>query len=363
MKVAVVYNIAPADLKVTKKKIRTDKLEFEPYFDVETSNDPTESYEHIAQALRDVGYDAYTLNILDDYNKFLQDYKQNSPDVIFNMVEIYKDRAYLEMSFACFLELMKVPYTGAPPLTLGTCIRKIKAKSIFKAFNINTPKFRIVKKVEDCENLDLSYPVIVKPSMEDASIGIEDESVVNDYESLIKRVEHVLDRFKQDVLLEEFINGRELNVAVLGDKNPKVLPISEIDFTNMPSHLNKIVSYQAKWDPLHIAYHTTLPICPSVLPEEVEKKAKDLALSAFQALGGRDYARVDIRLSKKNELFVLEVNPNPDLTEDAGFMRSARVAGYSYKRALKKIVDLAVARMNRENKENKFKHVEEFEEV
>lgn len=359
MKVAVVYNIALADLKVSKKKTPTDKLEFEPYFDVETNN-PTESYEHIAQALRDVGYDAYTLNIFDDYNKFLQDYKQNSPDVIFNMVESYKDRAYLEMSFACLLELMQVPYTGAPPLTLGTCIRKIKAKSIFKAFNINTPKFRIIKKIEDCNNIDLSFPMIVKPSMEDASIGIEDESVVNDNESLVKRVEHILDRFKQDVLLEEFVNGRELNVAVIGDKNPKVLPISEIDFTNMPAHLNKIVSYQAKWDPYHIAYHTTLPICPSVLPEGVEKEAKDLALRAFQALGGRDYARVDIRLSKKNELFVLEVNPNPDLTEDAGFMRSARVAGYSYKRTLKKIVDFAVARKNRENR---FKNVEELEAV
>ena len=116
----------------------------------------------------------------------------------------------------------------------------------------------------------------------------------------------------------------------------------------MPDYLPNIVSFQAKWDPYHEAYHSTIPVCPAIIPKEVEERAKELALKAFRALGCRDYARVDMRLSTKNGLFVLETNPNPDLTEDAGFMRSSKAAGMSYKKTLKKIVDLAYARRKKE---------------
>jgi D-alanine-D-alanine ligase len=156
----------------------------------------------------------------------------------------------------------------------------------------------------------------------------------------------VFREFEQPVLIEEYIDGRELNVAVLGDVKPKVLPISEIDFSKMPAHLHNIVSYQAKWEPMHEAYHKTIPKCPAKLPKKIEAEAKEIALKAFEAMGCRDYCRVDMRLSKDKKLYVLEVNPNPDLTEDAGFMRSMKHAGYSYKRALKTIVDLAAARGN-----------------
>ncbi|MGE5682984.1 MAG: D-alanine--D-alanine ligase family protein [Bacillota bacterium] len=343
MKVAVVYNLSHSDLEHYNKQFSPKELDFEPYFDIESSN-PLEGYYSIKNALEKTGFESYCLNLFDDFNAFLADYKVNSPDVVFNMVEIYKDKAYLEMSFASLLEMMNIPYTGAPPLALGVCQRKILTKSILSSLGIRTPRFQVVARMEELSDLHLNYPVIVKPSMEDASLGIEDESVVRDIQSLKDRVEYVLTHFKQHVLLEEFIDGRELNVAVLGDKNPRVLPISEIDFTEMPSHLNNIVSYQAKWDPFHEAYHMARPICPAVLPAEVEQEAKTLALNAFKALGCRDYARVDMRLSKENKLFVLEANPNPDLTEDAGFMRSSRASGMSFRRTLKKIVELAWAR-------------------
>ncbi len=163
---------------------------------------------------------------------------------------------------------------------------------------------------------------------------------------LKERVDYVLHYFEQPVLVEEFIEGRELNIAVLGDKKPRALPISEIDFSKMPDHLYNIVSYQAKWDPHHESYHKTIPKCPARLPKKIELRAKEIALKAFKIMGCRDYARVDMRLNKDNELKVLEVNPNPDLTEDAGFMRSAGAAGYSYAQALKRIVMLAYARKN-----------------
>ena len=343
MKVAVIYNEAYPELNNEYQTELPKDLNFKPYFDLDES-DPIAEYEEIAENLRTSGFDAYILNILDDMDIFLNDYEKNKPDAIFNLVEIYKDIAELEMSFAGLLELLKVPYTGAPPIALGTSQDKTLTKRILSVNGINTPKFRFIEEVKKTYRLGLNYPMIVKPALEDASVGIENDSVVTNHKALKKRIEYILNEYKEPALVEEYIDGRELNVAVLGDKNPKALPISEIDFSKMPDHLYNIVSYQAKWDPLHESYHKTIPRCPAKLPKKVEAKAKEIALNAFKIIGCRDYARVDMRLSKDNELFVLEVNPNPDLTEDAGFMRSARHAGYTYKRTLKTIVSLALKR-------------------
>ncbi len=343
MKVAVIYNEAYPEIENQYQTEIPKNLNFKPYFDLDES-DPIAEYEAIAEDLRKTGFEAYILNILDDMNIFLDDFEKNKPDVVFNFVEIYKDIAELEMSFAGLLELLKVPYTGAPPITLGTCQDKTLTKRILSQNGINTPKFRFIEKEKKTYRLGLNYPLIVKPSLEDASVGIENESVVSNHKALKQRIEHILNEYRQPALVEEFIDGRELNIAILGDQKPKALPISEIDFSKMPDHLYNIVSYQAKWDPLHESYHKTIPKCPAKLPKKVEAKAKEIALSAFKIIGCRDYARVDMRLSKDNELFVLEVNPNPDLTEDAGFMRSARQAGYSYRRTLKTIIELAAKR-------------------
>ncbi|MCU7497049.1 MAG: D-alanine--D-alanine ligase [Ignavibacteria bacterium] len=351
MKVAVVYNISHADLAhYENMAVPAAEINFEPYFDIEHSS-PLDGYNSITRALCEAGFEAYSLNIFDDYNAFLADYRQNRPDVVFNMVEYYNDKPTLEMNFACLLQMMDIPYTGAPPMALATCQRKVIAKSILSSLGINTPRFRVVSSCGQAADIGLNYPLIVKPSMEDASLGIEDESVVNSPEKLFERIEYILHHFKQNALIEEFVDGRELNVAVIGDRFPRVLPISEIDFSLMPAHLNNIVSYQAKWDPYHEAYHMARPICPSILPSDIEAKAKDLALKAFKALGARDYARVDMRLSRNNELFVLEINPNPDLTEDAGFMRSSKAAGYSFRRTLRRIVEMAWTRRSKAPKQ------------
>ena len=168
--------------------------------------------------------------------------------------------------------------------------------------------------------------------------------MVHNNSELNAKINYIFSEFKQAALIEEFIEGRELNIAVMGDENPIVLPISEIDFSAMPDHLPNIVSYQAKWDQMHEAYHKTIPICPAVLPKRVQAKAEKIALMAFKAMGVRDYARIDMRLSTDNELFVLEVNPNPDLTEGAGFMRSVEAAGFTYDEVLEKLIRFALQR-------------------
>ncbi len=344
LKIAVIYN-EPVIKKSQKiKKTKESSLNFEPVFSLHEFN-PAEEFEQIAASLRKSGYDVYTLNIRDDLQLFLRDVDKNKPDVIFNFVELFNDQPRLEMNFTGLLELLKIPYTGATPMALGTCQNKTLTKRILRAAGIKTPRFKIIKHMKESFRTGLGYPLIVKPAWEDASVGIDNNSIVNNLEGLKNRVDYVITSFKQPALIEEFILGRELNVAVFGDKNPIVLPISEIDFSELPDHLHPIVSFQAKWDPLHEAYHKTIPICPASLPKRLHKQAEKMALLCFKTMGVRDYARVDMRLSKAdNKLYVLEVNPNPDLTEDAGFMRSASYAGYNYDTTLKMIVEFAYER-------------------
>jgi D-alanine-D-alanine ligase len=241
---------------------------------------------------------------------------------------------------------MGIPYTGASAMSLANCQNKILAKRLLSSSGIRIPHFFIVYAKSARYSHKLNYPLFVKPAFEDASVGIENESIVSNSKELKKRIDYVLKNFSYPVLVEEYIEGRELNVSVMGDKRLQVLPISEIDFSTMPDYLHNIVSYQAKWDPHHESFHKTIPICPAVIPLKIEKKAKEIAFKAFKVMGCRDYARVDIRLSKDNTLYVLEVNPNPDITDGAGFMRSAERGGMTYSQVLKRIVKYALGRRN-----------------
>ncbi len=343
LKVAVVFNEAHPEFYVKSEEIQKTDLNFIPYFEVENLT-PIEEYELLAKRLVKSGINAYALNIKDDIQILIDDLKNNKPDVVFNFIEIYKENSRLEMNIVGLLELLHITYTGAPAMSLANSQSKVLAKRLLKILGVSTPNFMVVKKPLTRYKHTLNFPLMVKPAFEDASVGIENESIVKNNNQLKKRINYVIHHFVQPALVEEYIEGRELNVAVMGDEKPKALPISEIDFSEMPDHLHNIVSYQAKWDPDHEAYHKTIPICPAELPIEVEQKAKEIAVTAFKAMGCRDYARVDMRLSKDNKLYVLEVNPNPDLTEGAGFMRSAEAAGYSYVTTLKKIIMLAYKR-------------------
>jgi D-alanine-D-alanine ligase len=345
IKVAVVYNESQPEMYKKSAETEVKEPHFKTYFEVDKTT-PMEEYDYIAKKLVTVGFNAYTLNVKDNLELMLKNLKDEKPDVIFNFVEIYKDNPRLEMNIVGLFELMEIPYTGAPSMGLANCQNKILAKRILSAAGLRIPQFFIIYAKTTRYTHKLNYPLLVKPAFEDASVGIENESIVYNSKQLKKRIEYVLKQFNQPALVEEFIEGRELNVAIMGDKRLRVLPISEIDFSTMPDHLHNIVSYQAKWDPNHESYHKTIPICPAPLSQSIEKRAKEAAFKAFKVMGCRDYARVDIRLSKDNKVYVLEVNPNPDITEGAGFMRSAEHSGLTYAQALKRIVKYALGRRN-----------------
>lgn len=305
-----------------------------------------EEKEDIQSALRALGYETSIFNMSDDLDRFLGYLKAMQPDVIFNMVESLGDNAIHEMHVAGIYELLGISYTGSGPWTLGTCLNKARTKEIMQFNGIPTAKFLLVNDAKSLSesSLQLSFPIIVKPSAEDASVGIDNNSIVNTFAELQERVDFIVKKFQEAALIEEYIEGRELNVAIIGNHPPLVLPISEIDFSGLPADYPKIVTYDAKWMDGTKEYEGTKGICPSVLPAEVEKEVKDVALRAYKLMGCRDYARVDIRLSKQLKPYVLEVNPNPDLSDDAGYFRSAKTYGMSYADAIGKIVGFAVER-------------------
>ncbi|MEX0602784.1 MAG: ATP-grasp domain-containing protein, partial [Bacteroidota bacterium] len=155
----------------------------------------------------------------------------------------------------------------------------------------------------------------------------------------------VFQTYDQPALVEEYIEGRELNVAIIGNKRPIILPISEIDFSGLPANYPRIVTYNAKWMQGTHEYVGTVGVCPAPIPAELERKIREIALKAYRVMGVRDYARVDIRLDKESQPFVLEVNPNPDISDDAGFARSAREYGMSFEETITRIVEYALERM------------------
>ena len=304
-----------------------------------------EEMEDIKAALNSLGYKSTTLNVDSDVFRLIDYLRGEKPDLIFNLVECVENEALQEMNVAGIYELLKIPYTGANPLSLGIALNKPLVKQLLTYHGIKTPKFQVFKFPEKIvPREDMKYPLIVKPSREDASVGISDESVVYNAADMKKRVRYIFQEFEQPALVEEYIVGRELNVALLGYRKPIVLPISEIDFSGLTKDMHKIVSYDAKWMHGTIAYEGTKGVCPAKVPQETEAKLKEIALRCFRIIGCRDYARVDFRLKSNGEPYVLEVNPNPDISDDAGFARSARTYGLSFGETVGKIVESALER-------------------
>jgi D-alanine-D-alanine ligase len=300
----------------------------------------------VSEALQKNGYKTSLFNMNSDISRLIQFLEEKEPDLIFNLCESVGDESTHEMFVAGLYELLGVPYTGASAFSLGTCQNKARTKQILSFDKIRVPKFALYKNANEVneDDFDLRFPVIVKPSLEDASVGIENASIVDSFPALRKRVRFIFQNFDQPAIVDEYIEGRELNVAVIGNRRPIVLPISEIDFSGLPADYPHIVTYNAKWMEATTEYKGTVGVCPASVSQEIERQAKDIALRCYRIMGCRDYARVDMRLDKNNNLYVIEVNPNPDISDDAGFARSARAHGFSFDEIINKIVEYALER-------------------
>ncbi len=299
----------------------------------------------VAGSLREGGFQPHILAV----ERFSPDLVQKlfaiSPKFIFNLCEEINGKCELEMCLAGVLELMGIPYTGSTPLALGLALNKFRAKQVLRSAGIPTPAGHLVYPGQTAAvPRAMRFPVIVKPCREDASLGINNQSVCYGEEQYQKQVRYIHDVYGQEALVEEFLGGREFNVSVVGDRAPEVLAVSEIDFSGMPESEPRIVSYRAKWDEESFMYNCTVPICPAKITKHLEKRIREIAIRSYRCIGCRDYARIDMRMDFRGRVYVLEVNPNPDISPKAGFARAARAAGYSYSEIILRISEEAMKR-------------------
>lgn len=284
--------------------------------------------ESVAQALGEAGHDAQLVPVDGDLAALRGRLADLEPDCAFNLCESLAGDARLESAVPLVLELLGIPFTGSPPEVLSLALRKDRVKQRLEAAGIPTPAGRVLAGPDDA--CDLPYPLIVKPVREDGSVGIWRTSVVRDRSELGCAVEAVVTSLRQPCLVEQYIDGRELNVALLGHPTPRVLPLSEIDFGALPESAPRIVSYDAKWTTGSVDDLGTVPVLHPQLPNAVAARVRRAAADAFRAVGVRDYGRVDVRLASTGVPYVVDVNPNCDLSSGAGMARAAAAVGIDY---------------------------------
>ena len=294
------------------------------------------------EAIQGLGYDVTIIPLQRSLLNFLGRVREVNPDALVNLCEGFYGRPQWEANVAGIFELLGLAFTGNASKTLAFCQNKHKAKAVLRSCDLPTAPARLVFAAD--EPFDLKFPVIVKPNAEDASLGITPESVVRDEEGYRRQVLRVLENYRQPALVEPYIDGREFNVSVMEDGKPTALPVSEIDFSAMPAGEPRICSYEAKWFEDHPLYQKTPPLCPAPIDDDLRQKLQGLAADAFRAMECRDYARVDFRMDSRGRIFILEVNPNPDISLNAGFARALGAAEVPYAAFWDRMVQNALGR-------------------
>ena len=299
--------------------------------------------EEIFDALGKLGHEPF-YQVLDGGEKSLVAVSRCGADLIFNLTESYAGDDTKDMNIAAYLDLLDCPYTGAGPHAMYLAQDKSLAKKIFAFHGIKTPYFATSYRGKLDHSQDIAFPLIVKPTSEDGSIGIDTGSVVESVKELMERIHYIQEEFDSPALIEEYIEGREIYAAILGNDSPEVLPMVELDLSKLPKGTPKIAGKEVKWEKETEAYKVTKSAVAEDLDETTTKRLSETALAAYQSLKLRDYGRIDMRLSKKGEVFVIEANPNPWLASTAEFAMAARKAGRNYTQLIGEIIDLAQLR-------------------
>jgi D-alanine-D-alanine ligase len=305
--------------------------------------DKKEVEDEVAEALGRLGHDVVR-HELDGGTRGLLALARLDCDLIFNLTESFGDDDTADFKIAAFLDLLGRKYTGSGANGLMLAQDKAVAKKIFAFHGIHTPVFAKCFRGRLDFSHDLHFPVIVKPAREDGSIGIEFSAVVSSIRELMERMDWLTANFNSPVLIEEYIDGRELYVGVLGNDNPEALPVIELDLSKLPDGTPRIAAAEVKWGKGTSAYRDTKSVVPTNLPDETVMLLQQTAIAAYQALELRDYGRVDMRLQADGRVHVIEVNPNPWLSSRAELAMAARKSGRTYSRLIEELVDLALGR-------------------
>jgi len=309
----------------------------------ESSVDVLHQVEAIEAALVTLGNRSVRIPFAGDLDKLLAQLRSEKIDLVFNLCESVNEDPCLIGHPAAVLELLQIPFTGSPAFALMLSTDKLLSKRFFKAINVNSPSFVTYEGGNFLHTAGLHFPIILKPRFQDASIGIDQDSICRNVRELNDKAKD-LHRRHGLLLAEEYIDGREFNVSLLGFPEPVILPIGEIDFSAFPADLLPIVGYRAKWDSSSFEFHHTPRVFSNTLPVQIFKTLRRLARECFQAFMLRDYGRVDFRVDCRQRVYALEVNANPCLSPDAGFAAAAAQENIRYPELISTIIQCVLQR-------------------
>lgn len=314
-------------------------------FKEEFSDFDWDTEREVYKTLLAAGYEARFLGLCDSIGPLLKEVEEFKPDIIFNLVEVFNQKSYLDKNVASVLELFQIPYTGASPRNLLICCDKGLTKTVLNFHKIKVPRFyTFYRKRKIWLPKRLQPPLIIKPLSDEASRGLSRASIVENQDSLIERVRFIHNNLGDDAIAEEYIDGREFYVSILGNRRLKVLPVRELKFGKFPEDEPRIATYKAKWDYDYRKRWKIKNVFASGLSKEVEKKIEKVCKRAYRALNMKSYARLDIRLTEEEKIYILEVNANPSLDPDDELAEAAKKDGIKYQALIGKILSFALKR-------------------
>ena len=297
----------------------------------------------IARNLRHLGHRVTILGLSYDLLAFQRKLRRLRPDVVFNQYDDTVHGALYEMRLAALVRMMGYPLTGSPALALGLCRYKYMTASLLAGAGIPIPpNTGLLESVRAVDLHKWLFPVIVQPSQEHAGIGLDRDSVVHSKKALKIKVRDILRNYGQPALAQHFLPGREFNVGLVGGSRLRVLPLAEVNYSELPDEIPAIMSYAAKHVENSEEYQKTSVICPADVDADLARIISQTAQRAFRAIGGWGYGRVDMRLDESGLPRVLEVNCNPCLDEGMGMARSAERAGISFPHVLQLVIRAAL---------------------
>ncbi len=305
-----------------------------------------ETVEAIEKSLVDEGNQVVRVPVALD-GRWVERVRRGKFDLAFNLCECIDGIAAYEPAVISVLEVLSIPYTGSSSWTTAFCLRKHVVNALLERAGLPVPRWAVVTPGSTLPTV--GFPAICKPAAEDASVGVEQRSVVRNMRALAARVDAMHERWNE-VLVQRFVDGREVNVGIV---DGMTLPVAEIEFDAMPKGKWRIVSYRSKWEVGSDEDLGAAPVCPAKISPELTAELKRLALDAWTAGGGEGYGRVDLRIDSQGRPWILEVNANPDIAPDAGLARMARVAGMDFPALISAVCE-AGARRQRQLEQNRW---------
>lgn len=313
--------------------------------DASFHDEPWRTEQYVLSTLKKLGHEAIILGVRYDLGVIRSGVEEFKPDIIFNLIEEFHDQPLYDQNVVSYLELIPVPYTGCNPRGMVLARDKALTRKVLSYHRIPGPDFAVFtkgRKVKRPKKLEL--PLFVKSQIEEASLGISQASVVHTDAELEQRVRVMHERYRTDVIVEEYIDGRELYVGILGDERLTVLPIWELLFEKMPEDVPHIATRKVKWDPEYQKRHGIVSREAQGLSPELKQRIVNACKRTYRALGLTGYARIDLRLKENGEVFVIEANPNPEIAFMEDFADSAKAYGLSYEELIQRILSLGLKR-------------------